>query len=111
MEFCAGGDLAAAITAQKRKGKPFEEFIVQSWFGQLASGLMYMQQVNLIHRDLKPANVFLTSLKILKIGDFGLSKSLESSNLATQTACGTPIYMAPEVLIAFMAGTKGRYDG
>ena len=98
MEFCRGGDLAEAIDKQRKSRQPFDASIVQSWFGQLVSGLSYMKQMNLIHRDLKPANVFLTNFKVLKIGDFGLSKNLETTSLATQTICGTPVYMAPEVL-------------
>ena len=98
MEFCGGGDLKDAIDKQRKTGQPFATSIVQSWFGQLVSGLSYMKQMNLIHRDLKPANIFLTNFKVLKIGDFGLSKNLDTSSLATQTVCGTLIYMAPEVL-------------
>ena len=109
MEFCRGGDLADAIEKQKLTGQLFDASIVQSWFGHLVLGLSYMKQMNLIHRDLKPANVFLTNFKVLKIGDFGLSKNLDSSSLATQTVCGTPIYMAPEIVSANFHGSEARW--
>ena len=96
MEFCSGGDLADAIKNQN--GKPFSVDILLTWFGQLTSALKYLQEKKLIHRDLKPANVFLNIFQILKIGDFGLSKSLQTTNYMAQTMCGTILYMAPEVL-------------
>ena len=96
MEFCSGGDLADAIKNQN--GKPFSVDILLTWFGQLTSALKYLQENKLIHRDLKPANVFLNIFQILKIGDFGLSKSLQTTNYMAQTMCGTILYMAPEVL-------------
>ena len=96
MEFCSGGDLADAIKNQN--GKPFSVDILLTWFGQLTSALKYLQEKKLIHRDLKPANVFLNIFQILKIGDFGLSKSLQTTNYMAQTVCGTILYMAPEVL-------------
>ena len=96
MEFCENGDLGKAIIAQN--GKPFSEKTVKIWFQQLCSPLEYLQRNKIIHRDLKPANVFLTKELEIKIGDFGLAKNLERTSNMALTHCGTPLYMAVEVL-------------
>ena len=57
-----------------------------------------MHKNHIIHRDLKPANFFLTKSQIVKIGDFGLSKSLFNL-VTTDTMIGTHHYMAPEIRI------------
>ena len=74
------------------------------WSRQLASGLSYIKKKGILHRDLKPANIFLTGSRILKIGDFGVSRWLDQGGDTADTVCGSPSYMAPEV-------TRGqRYD-
>ena len=95
MEFCDGGDLASFIQRQRRH---LPEDHVMRWFRQMISGIHYIHELNILHRDLKPANIFLTSGQQLKIGDFGISKSLDQTRDMAQTYCGTPVYMAPEVV-------------
>ena len=59
-----------------------------------------MHKQNVVHRDLKPGNFFLTKNKIVKIGDFGVSKRASvSKDLKLSTIIGTPLYMAPEILM------------
>ena len=104
MEFCSSGDLSKAIKYQRTLGEQFSEYTVVTWCRQLAVGLSYMRMKGILHRDLKPANIFLTSSKILKIGDFGVSRWLDPERGTADTVCGSPSYMAPEV-------TRGeRYD-
>lgn len=68
------------------------------WGRQLLLGLQYIHHVRLVHRDLKSANVFLTDNRTrCLVGDFGISKVLESTLFAT-TCVGTPAYMAPEIV-------------
>ena len=104
MEFCSGGDLRQVIKQRQKIGEQFSEDIVLIWCWQLTNGLKYMKMKGILHRDLKPANIFLTSSKILKIGDFGVSRWLDPERGTADTVCGSPSYMAPEV-------TRGeRYD-
>lgn len=56
-----------------------------------------MHSKNILHRDLKSQNLFLTKKNIVKIGDFGISKELNTMNDLAKTACGTPYFMPPEV--------------
>ncbi|KAI5598952.1 hypothetical protein BDE02_02G165900 [Populus trichocarpa] len=96
LEYCDGGDLAGYI---QRHGK-VTEAVARHFMRQLAAGLQALQEKHLIHRDLKPQNLLLLSNDLtpqLKIGDFGFARSLTSSDLA-DTLCGSPLYMAPEII-------------
>ena len=95
MEFCSGGDLANFISQQRR---PLDESKVIEMFTQMTSGLQYIHAKKILHRDLKPANIFLSSSMDIKIGDFGISKSLSGTRQMANTFCRTPCYMAPEVI-------------
>ena len=57
-----------------------------------------MHQFNVIHRDLKLGNLFLSDKMEIKIGDFGLATRLEYEGERKRTICGTPNYIAPEIL-------------
>ena len=59
-----------------------------------------MHRRKVIHRDIKTQNVFLTSSNTIKVGDFGISKVLESSTQVAMTVVGTPYYMAPEACLS-----------
>ena len=94
MEYCAGGDLGTYIKQQKQ---PLPEDQVMFWFKQMVSGINHVHERKILHRDLKPDNIFLTSWFQLKIGDFGLTKSLSRTYDMASTWCGSPVYMAPEI--------------
>lgn len=62
-------------------------------------GLKYIHSKSVIHRDIKLENILLDNLGVVKICDFGVSKLLvEGPNEKTSECCGTPAYMAPEVI-------------
>ena len=93
MDFCDGGDLYKFI---KKNGKLTEEES-KKYFLEISKGLYFLYSNNLIHRDLKPHNILITSKNILKICDFGFVKE-SNENMLYDTLCGSPIYMAPEIL-------------
>ncbi|KAJ4843920.1 hypothetical protein Tsubulata_045280, partial [Turnera subulata] len=96
MEYCPGGNLASYIRQHGR----VQEKMARSFMQQLGAGLEVLHSYHVIHRDLKPENLLLSSQEVnavLKIADFGLSRSLHPGKYA-ETVCGTPFYMAPEVL-------------
>lgn len=108
-------------------GGALNEVVVRHFLKQLASALKFLRDRNLIHRDIKPQNLLLCpapvsyregsahiipykgsedsydpttgleSLPMLKIADFGFARSLPATSLA-ETLCGSPLYMAPEIL-------------
>ncbi|RXH94335.1 hypothetical protein DVH24_024019 [Malus domestica] len=103
LEFCDGGNLAAYI---RRHGR-VEEHIAKRFMQQLGAALKILHSHHIIHRDLKPENILLSGTQddvVLKVADFGLSRSLHPGDYA-ETVCGSPLYMAPEVL------QFERYDG
>ena len=97
MEYGEGGDLSQKIAEQKKKNEPFTEKQIIDWFIQICEGVKYIHDKKIIHRDLKPNNIFLTKDNKIKIGDFGLAKTLAFQNQA-KTNVGAPAYLSPEIL-------------
>jgi len=71
---------------------------VQCYLNQICSAIKYLHSHRVIHRDLKLGNLFLNDRMEVKIGDFGLATKLEFDGERKRTICGTPNYIAPEVL-------------
>lgn len=71
---------------------------VQYYLLQIVSSLKYLHQNKVIHRDLKLGNLFLNENMEIKLGDFGLATRLEYDGERKKTICGTPNYIAPEIL-------------
>ncbi|NP_001084575.1 NIMA-related kinase 4 S homeolog [Xenopus laevis] len=95
MGFCEGGDLYHKLKEQK--GKLLLESQVMDWFIQIAMALQYLHEEHIMHRDLKTQNVFLTRSNIIKVGDLGIARVLESQYDMASTLIGTPYYMSPEL--------------
>jgi NIMA (never in mitosis gene a)-related kinase len=68
-----------------------------AFFVQICLGVRFLYEKNVLHRDLKPENIFLTAGNRVKIGDFGISKTLETTHQKASTIIGTPQYLSPEV--------------
>ncbi|KAK2184928.1 hypothetical protein NP493_249g12003 [Ridgeia piscesae] len=95
MGFCEGGDLYTRLKQQK--GTSLEERQLVEWFVQIAMALQYLHERNILHRDLKTQNIFLTKSKIIKVGDLGIARVLDSASDMATTLIGTPYYMSPEL--------------
>lgn len=96
MEFAEGGDLFDKIEADV--GVP--EDIAHVYFKQLVSGTSFLHSKGVAHRDLKPENILLSDTGNLKLADFGMATMYEykGSRKTSATVCGSPPYIAPEVL-------------
>ena len=96
-EYADDGDLNDKIIEQKDHNSHFLENQIIDWFTQICFALYHIQKKEIIHRDLKPQNVFLTKSSMIKLGDFGISKNINTTWEKTLTLIGTPYYIAPEV--------------
>ena len=79
----------------------FTEEDVKFYLAELALALSHLHSVGIIYRDLKPENVLLDHEGYIKITDFGLSKQGLPTNkegARTYSYCGTPEYLAPEII-------------
>ncbi|KAJ0536820.1 putative protein kinase CAMK-CAMKL-CHK1 family [Helianthus annuus] len=102
MEYVTGGELFAKVL----KGR-LKEDVARKYFQQLISAVDFCHSRGVSHRDLKPENLLLDENGDLKVSDFGLSSLPEHSRNdgLLHTQCGTPAYVAPEVL------RRKGYDG
>ncbi|XP_018392373.1 PREDICTED: serine/threonine-protein kinase polo [Cyphomyrmex costatus] len=81
-----------------KRRKALSECETRYFMKQILEGVFYLHQHRIIHRDLKLGNLFLNDDLQVKIGDFGLATRLEHDGERKKTVCGTPNYIAPEVL-------------
>ncbi|XP_051923969.1 serine/threonine-protein kinase ULK1a isoform X2 [Hippocampus zosterae] len=110
MEYCNGGDLAEYLQS---KGTLSEDTI-RVFFQQIAQAMKTLQSKGILHRDLKPQNILLchpkgrrsTSINThVKLADFGFARHLQTNTMAA-TLCGSPMYMAPEVIMSHSYDAK-----
>jgi polo-like kinase 1 len=94
LELCHNQSMNEMI--KRRKSLTEEE--ARFFMLQIIDAVSYMHEGNVIHRDLKLGNLFLSKHLNIKVGDFGLATRLESSDEKRKTICGTPNYIAPEVI-------------
>nr|XP_033812939.1 serine/threonine-protein kinase ULK1 [Geotrypetes seraphini] len=109
MEYCNGGDLADYLQTMRT----LSEDTIRIFLQQIAGAMKMLHSKGIIHRDLKPQNILLSyaggkksnpSNIRIKIADFGFARYLQS-NMMAATLCGSPMYMAPEVIMS------QHYDG
>ncbi|KAF8303323.1 kinase-like protein [Clavulina sp. PMI_390] len=107
MELVDGGDLLRHIHQQP--GGHMKEPETKTVTCLVCQGLAYIHAQGITHRDLKPENILLTRDGIPKIADFGLAKMVDSQTFL-KTVCGTPAYLAPEVLNDLPTGYSPKVD-
>mmetsp|Transcript_3142 Transcript_3142/g.8085 ORF Transcript_3142/g.8085 Transcript_3142/m.8085 type:complete len:249 (+) Transcript_3142:615-1361(+) len=94
LEFCPGGELFYHLS---RAGR-FSEGRTRFYTAETTSAIAYLHGLRIIYRDLKPENLLLDGEGHCKITDFGLSKEGIEDNISAKTMCGTPEYLAPEIV-------------
>jgi len=91
LEYINGGEVFSHLRNAGRFSKEFTKF----YTGQIVLVLQHLHDKNIVYRDLKPENLLIASNGYLKITDFGFAKLLTED---TWTLCGTPEYLAPEII-------------
>lgn len=81
-----------------KRRKTITEYECRYYIFQIIQGVKYLHDNRIIHRDLKLGNLFLNDMMQVKIGDFGLATRIEYDGERKKTLCGTPNYIAPEIL-------------
>jgi len=94
LEMCHNQSLNELLKRRKR----LTEVETLCFTAQIIKALKYLHSHRVIHRDLKLGNLFLTDKMEVKVGDFGLATKLEFEGERKRTVCGTPNYIAPEIL-------------
>ena len=108
MEFAEGGDLFDKIEADVG----VTEDIAHLYFLQLISGVSFMHSKGVGHRDLKPENILMSLDGSLKLADFGMATMFEykGQRKLSTTMCGSPPYIAPEVLLCGKGDKSEKYS-
>jgi len=106
-DYCRGGELYFHLKRMRRFPEPMMRFYI----AEVALALDYLHKNEIIYRDLKPENILLDDDGHVKVTDFGLSKVKESEDDRANTFCGTPEYLAPEMVLHRRdGGTGAGYD-
>ncbi|KIK68787.1 hypothetical protein GYMLUDRAFT_154432 [Collybiopsis luxurians FD-317 M1] len=106
LELCTSGSLMDLLRRRKRLSEPEARFFLV----QIIGACHYMHTHQVIHRDLKLGNIFLDGRMNVKVGDFGLAALIENPGERKKTICGTPNYIAPEVLFDTANGHSFEVD-
>jgi serine/threonine protein kinase len=100
LEYCPGGELFNLL----QKKRQFSEDTAKFYIVQIILALEHLHKQDIIYRDLKPENVLIDSDGYVRLTDFGLSKKGIQGNKGANSVCGTPEYLAPEILFRWGHG-------
>ena len=104
MEYINGGNLFSFVKKRRKLSEKIAKFL----FRQIILGIKYIHSQNIVHRDIKLENIIIDLNNHIKICDFGIGKILKSSEELLYDKCGTPMYMAPEIILS---NKKNGYKG
>ena len=93
LDYCPGGDLGFHLQLNL-----FEEEEAKFYISELILAIEYLHNMNVIYRDLKPENILIGSDNHIKLADFGLAKENIKDNTLTNSFCGSPAYLSPEMV-------------
>ena len=96
MEYINGGNLFSFVKKRRKLSEKMAKFL----FRQIILGIQHIHSKNVVHRDIKLENILIDFNNNIKICDFGIGKVLNSENELLYDKCGTPMYMAPEIILA-----------
>eukprot|EP01016_Furgasonia_blochmanni_P026247 TRINITY_DN2795_c0_g1_i5.p1 TRINITY_DN2795_c0_g1~~TRINITY_DN2795_c0_g1_i5.p1 ORF type:complete len:287 (+),score=34.63 TRINITY_DN2795_c0_g1_i5:1-861(+) len=94
LEYCPGGELFNLLQRQRC----FREDVARFYAIQILLALEHLHQIGIVYRDLKPENILIDRDGYVRLTDFGLSKPGIRDNKGANSVCGTPEYLAPEIL-------------
>jgi serine/threonine protein kinase len=95
LDYCAGGELFFHFDEYKR----FPEYLARFYAAEIILAISHIHSLKIIYRDLKLENVLLDATGHVQLTDFGLAKeNIHCSSSGAKTFCGTPEYLAPEIL-------------
>ena len=96
MEYINGGNLFSFVKKRRKLSEKTAKFL----FKQIILGIKHMHSNKIVHRDIKLENILIDLNNNVKICDFGIGRILTSNKQLLHDKCGTPMYMAPEILLS-----------
>ena len=96
MEYINGGNLFSFVKKRRKLSEKTAKFL----FRQIILGIKHIHEHKIVHRDIKLENILIDLNNNIKICDFGIGRILTSNKQLLHDKCGTPMYMAPEILLS-----------
>jgi len=96
MEYINGGNLFSFVKKRRKLSEKIAKFL----FRQIILGIKHIHSKNIVHRDIKLENILIDLNNRVKICDFGIGVILNNGNELLHDQCGTPMYMAPEIILS-----------